>query len=198
MAETTGAATDILAAAATLFAERGYKATTTRMIAEKAGVNEVTIFRRFGSKRGILDAIGDSWRERMAGFSAASLDPRLPAREALERLARDEVQQAREFGVLAMRLALDAPASPEVAEWLSAGSGSNFEGLRDFLAAKQRAGELRADLDPRVMAESFFALTSSLVLIRQGLGQLDDPTRAPLDETAHQALEIYLRGIGAA
>jgi AcrR family transcriptional regulator len=36
---------------------KGYKGTTTREIAEKAGVNELTIFRHFGNKEGIIQAI---------------------------------------------------------------------------------------------------------------------------------------------
>jgi Transcriptional regulator len=37
-----------------LFARRGYKGTTTKMIAKEAGVNELTIFRIFETKEGIL------------------------------------------------------------------------------------------------------------------------------------------------
>jgi AcrR family transcriptional regulator len=47
----------ILTAAAELFAERGYRGTTTRALAERAGVNEVTIFRRFKNKQGVLAAL---------------------------------------------------------------------------------------------------------------------------------------------
>ncbi|GGL48624.1 TetR/AcrR family transcriptional regulator [Sporolactobacillus putidus] len=39
-----------------LFRDYGYKGTTTRAIAERAGVNEVTVFRHFGNKRAIMDA----------------------------------------------------------------------------------------------------------------------------------------------
>ena len=39
-----------------LFRDYGYKGTTTRAVAEKAGVNEVTIFRHFGNKKGIMEA----------------------------------------------------------------------------------------------------------------------------------------------
>lgn len=49
----------ILAAACNLMATRGYKGATTRLIAEAAGVNEVTIFRHFGNKEGLLSAIID-------------------------------------------------------------------------------------------------------------------------------------------
>jgi len=46
----------ILMAAIDLMAEKGYDGTTTKEIAAAAGVNEVTLFRHFGTKRGILEA----------------------------------------------------------------------------------------------------------------------------------------------
>jgi len=45
----------ILAAAAHLYGEHGYRGTTTRRIAEEAGVNEVTLFRLFGNKTALLE-----------------------------------------------------------------------------------------------------------------------------------------------
>ncbi len=49
----------ILDVTARLYAEHGWRGTTTRSIAEAAGVNEVTIFRTFGSKESLLvEAIG--------------------------------------------------------------------------------------------------------------------------------------------
>lgn len=47
----------IIEAAIELVNEKGYKGATTREIANKAGVNEVTIFRHFGNKKGIIEAI---------------------------------------------------------------------------------------------------------------------------------------------
>jgi len=46
----------ILAAALDVIAERGYVGATTRQISEAAGINEVTLFRRFGSKEKLLKA----------------------------------------------------------------------------------------------------------------------------------------------
>lgn len=51
----------ILEAAVQLISEKGYAAATTRSIAALAGVNEVTIFRHFGNKRGILKAVVDKF-----------------------------------------------------------------------------------------------------------------------------------------
>ena len=45
----------ILEAAARVYAAKGYRGATTRRIAQDAGVNEVTLFRHFGSKAALID-----------------------------------------------------------------------------------------------------------------------------------------------
>jgi len=47
----------IVRSALALFSVRGITATTTKEIAERAGVNEVTLFRQFGNKQGLLLAV---------------------------------------------------------------------------------------------------------------------------------------------
>jgi transcriptional regulator, tetR family len=46
----------IMKVALKLFSEQGYYPTTTKQIAEEAGVNELTIFRHFGSKSNLFQA----------------------------------------------------------------------------------------------------------------------------------------------
>lgn len=46
----------LIEAAARVYATAGFRGATTRRIAEEAGVNEVTIFRLFGSKAALIDA----------------------------------------------------------------------------------------------------------------------------------------------
>lgn len=54
----------LLDVAARLYSEHGWRGTTTRRIAEAAGVNEVTIFRQFGSKEMLLlESIRSASRE---------------------------------------------------------------------------------------------------------------------------------------
>lgn len=187
----------ILDAAAELIGERGYRATTTRAIAERAGVNEVTIFRQFGTKKGLLQALVEDWAETMAGFAVAEISAPDDTRGTLESLAAMEVRQARQFGAPAMRLAFDARSEPDVMEVMAAGPARNLEGLAAYLAARQKAGDLRPDLDPRVMAEAFFALTSTFVMSRLLLGERSAGLGSELDEAARQMLEIYLAGVGA-
>jgi AcrR family transcriptional regulator len=64
----------LLDAARTLFARRDYRSTTTREIAEAAGVSEYLLFRHFGSKAGLfrealvlpftsfVDGFGQTWQ----------------------------------------------------------------------------------------------------------------------------------------
>src|SRR6202022_4942749 len=47
----------ILEAVARLYAKHGFRGATTRLIALEAGVNEVTLFRTFGSKGALLEAV---------------------------------------------------------------------------------------------------------------------------------------------
>ena len=49
--------TRLIEAALDLFAERGVTDTTTKAVADRARVNEVTLFRHFGSKHGLLLAV---------------------------------------------------------------------------------------------------------------------------------------------
>jgi len=197
MTATEDAGSRILDAASELFAERGYASTTTRAIAERAGVNEVTLFRKFQNKRGILEALGARWAEHMAGLAV----PRLPAeddtRGTLETLADMEVRQASEAGPAAMRLVLDARVSPEIAEVMGSGPNENFAGVAEYLKARQAAGDLRRDIDPHVMAEAFFALTSQIVMSRQVLrGSSEVPYGISFDEANRQLLELFLAGVG--
>jgi AcrR family transcriptional regulator len=55
----------IIAAFLELVQEKGYKGTTTRAISEKAKINEVTIFRHFGNKKGIIKAAVQAFSNRM-------------------------------------------------------------------------------------------------------------------------------------
>ena len=185
----------ILDAAFELFRERGYSATSTRAIAERAGVNEVTLFRRFESKRGILTALGASLREG-ASREGAALQSAAGARAGLEAIARLELAQATEHGGLVMRLLLEARFEPEVAAALADVPEDNLAAVAAYIAERQAAGDLRDDLDPGVMAEAFFALTSQLVMAREAAsGSPEPPYGLSFAAAAEQLFEILMTGI---
>ncbi|MHB1341873.1 MAG: TetR/AcrR family transcriptional regulator [Coriobacteriia bacterium] len=184
----------ILDAAAELFATHGYAATTTRAIAGAAGVNEVTLFRRFENKLGILKALGERMGRRQAGRAAASAPPSDNVHETLLSFARMEIEGALEDGGLAMRLAYDAKSVPEIAALMGDGVPGNLQALAVYLAERQAIGDLRDDIDPKVMAEAFFGLTSSYVMMRQMIGAAAVPADVQTDEGIAQLFDLFWSG----
>ena len=58
----------ILQAVADVIAERGYTGATTKQIAARAGVNEVTLFRRFGNKKNLMRSMVQHEAIRLRGM----------------------------------------------------------------------------------------------------------------------------------
>lgn len=184
----------ILQAAAELFGERGYQATTTAAIAERAGVNEVTLFRRFGSKQGLLAALAKQWAENMAGMAVDLIAETGDTRSMLQALARMEFDGAERYGAAAMRLVMEIPGSPEIAEVMGDNPHRNLEGLARYLQLHQSTGEVRADLNPWIMAEAFFAMTSTQVIASEML-QLGNRSGETRDEVIRQLVEMFCSGV---
>ena len=59
----------ILRATREIFERNGTRGTTTREVADRAGVNEATIFRHFGNKTNLLEAMR-GWSAATAGLTA--------------------------------------------------------------------------------------------------------------------------------
>lgn len=184
----------VLQAATELIAERGYAATTTRAIAERAGVNEVTLFRRFENKLGILRALGQQWAQDQAGIAIAATSDADDVRTTLTELARREIVSASKTGGAALRLAFEAQTVPEVGALLAEGPRKNMEGLAAYMRHHQKTGTLRADLRPEVLAEAFFSLTSSYVMYRYVMGAGERPKDPISDPTIDQLIDLFWSG----
>ena len=77
----------ILNAALTLFAEEGYRSTSTSKVAKKAGVSEGLIFRHFENKEGLLEAIikeGEEQAKVLFADIVLETDPKQAIKKTLE------------------------------------------------------------------------------------------------------------------
>jgi AcrR family transcriptional regulator len=77
----------ILNAALELFAEEGYRSTSTSKVAKRAGVSEGLIFRHFGNKEGLLEAIvkmGEEQAKVLFADIAMETDPKEVLRKYVE------------------------------------------------------------------------------------------------------------------
>ncbi|MEQ8245610.1 helix-turn-helix domain-containing protein [Fulvivirga sp.] len=69
---------NILSTALELFAQEGFKATSTSKLAAQAGVSEGLIFRHFRNKEGLLKALMDQGEERLTHIFADIISERDP------------------------------------------------------------------------------------------------------------------------
>ncbi len=181
----------IIAAALRLFGEQGYSRTSTRAIAAEAGVNEVTLFRHFGSKKNLLMACVDAFNE--GGF-AVNFECHLTGDYAqdIPIMARLQMRDMAERFEMLRLLLCDAPAVPEVQAGLLAGARQNAERLVAYFRQQVEQGQVNPDLDPAVLAHAFDSLFSSYVFFQhlfQGV-----TSQEALDLMADQLARIFLRG----
>src|SRR3979411_3466816 len=85
----------ILGAACRCSAQHRFRGATTRLIAIEAGVNEVTLFRTFGSKSALLEAVLEQYK-RVDSEPAFPDEPSDPVAE-LTRFVATSLERVREM-----------------------------------------------------------------------------------------------------
>ena len=132
----------IIAAAASVFAERGLEAATAE-IAHRAGVGEATLFRRFPTKDDLIDAIIETRMAELAVLADAAASEDDPG-AALERFMQDLVKQFsrdRGFFEAAGQRCMTDPRFQPLRERAQEAIGRVLKGAQD-------AGAVRRDLSP--------------------------------------------------
>jgi len=139
----------ILEAATEIFAEKGYAATSTSEIAQKAGVAEGTIFRHYKTKKDLLLSIaGPIVIKLVAPFLlrdfAKTIDmPYERAEDFFRALAKDRFKFVREHMRIIKILIQEVPFQPELLEQVkSLASEIVFERLKRVVLHFQEQGQL--------------------------------------------------------
>jgi TetR/AcrR family transcriptional regulator len=188
----------ILAAAEGLFAELGFDAVSMNAIAARAGVSKANIFHHFSSKNALYiavlreacrDAAEDlhnlendnlPFPERLANFAHEHLSHILEREQVTRLIQREIMQNGQQRG-------------QELAEKVF---GDKFKRFVDILRDGQQRGELRAGIDPAMVAtlligaNVFFFETRELLRHFPDVGFAADPARY-----SSMLIDILLRGI---
>jgi len=123
-----------------LFAEHGYGACTTQAIAAAAGVGEVTIFRRYGNKAGLIEAaLAHCLPRTPFGNLTASDD----VQADLTAILRAYAQTFGEYGGAVITLLTEAPRHPELGAALATLMPNMMQGAA-IIASHQAAGRIGA------------------------------------------------------
>ena len=179
--------TRIIAAARELFEQKGTRGTTTREVAERAGVNEATLFRHFGSKSALLVAMRETcsnderFRSVLASLAGSDLQRDLVA---IAGAAAEHMLEKR--AMICVSLAEDAAGTDDAPEWR--GPSQVLEDVAGYFRARIEAGEVRGD--PLLLSRMFLGILFSFVVGRK-LWEDANPDRAA---TLEAVVTIFLNG----
>lgn len=190
--------TRILEVAERLFAARGYDAVSIQDIADAAGVSKANVFHHFGSKEKLYFSVLNT----ACGNAARRLDDlerhdqpigtRL-ARFAAEHLADLHKHQAVMRLILRELLNDGSRQGPVLAQQVF---GDKFARLVSILRDSQARGELRADLDPSLIAALLIGANVFFFQAHEVLRHFPDVSYAGNDDCfTDQLADLLLRGI---
>jgi len=155
----------ILDAALHLAAASGLRHLTMDDVARRARVGRMTVYRRFGTRAALIDALAVRECRRCLERIGAAIDPRASAGERLTALFTTTLRVIHEHPLLG-RLGRAEPEAllHELGRpgWGVFALVRSF--LRELIVSGQRAGEL-AEGDPEVLAELAIRVGFSFVLI---------------------------------
>ena len=177
----------IIVAATQLFSENGYVRTTTKAIAAAAAVNEVTIFRQFGSKKQLFMACLEAFNA--AGF-ARTFAQNLTGDYATDIMTMAQAQLADSLtNFKSVRLLIcEASQMPEIQTILQQGSEGNLAAIAAYFQRQIDAGVIQTGLDAVWMAQAFNNLFSSYLFLSAETP--DEPPAAMVQ----QLVDIFVTG----
>jgi AcrR family transcriptional regulator len=156
----------ILDAGLRTFAEKGFAAATTKEISSSAGVNEVTLFRHFGSKRTLFEHVIQERSPLRAITEKVSLDTDIPVDDLLERNAMAVLAILKTHRHLFMMLLGDAWRVQRMRSTISEfGVEKGVEFVTEMMAGLVAAGRVRS-VDPDIAARSLIGMVQSYFLTR--------------------------------
>lgn len=181
----------ILEAAARVYAKHGFRGATTRLIAIEAGVNEVTLFRTFGSKGALLEAVLGPHHAKNAPpeLTTDPVDPKAELTEFVQ-LSLDRVREMRPMLVHTMG---ELDERPEAAEFACRGRRVAHDTLTSYLERLKERGFADPDCDVEAAAVMLTGTVMSDAIARSFVPDV----YPPLDSAAERYVNCFLQMIGA-
>jgi len=183
---------EILFAAARLFAERGFAGTSTRAIAEAAGLRQPSLFHWFPSKEAILEALLERTLAPSLAFAESLAGEGGSPAERLHRLLRFDVRHLCAYPFDPAILLAPEARRPRLRRFW-ARRERLLGHVRALIEEGVRAGEL-AVAEPDVAARAIVGMGESVLLWSRALRGRDPAALG--DEVAALALRALLREPG--
>ncbi len=156
----------IIEAALQEFIQKGYKGASTRAIAERAAVNEVTLFRHFGSKLDLLRIAVEYEVSRMHFPNTIESYVELDLQEGFHKFILEYLMQlTRQSDILMLGFA-ESYSHPQVVDSLKHMFWRVRTSLQEYFSSMQERGKMRA-ADNYVLAQMVIATLHTAPLIRK-------------------------------
>ena len=189
----------ILAVAVRLFSQKGFRGTTTKEIAQAAGVSEAMVFRHFATKEDLYAAILDHKACSHDGFDPAEMAAEAISRkddravfESLALAALNHHEEDPEFQRLLLYSALEKHELAQM--FFDKFVRRVYEFLGSYLRERQREGAL-IEMEPAIVVRSFIGM----VMHHSLNNNLWDPSRRLVnisnESAARYFTDILLHGI---
>ena len=182
---------EILAAAGEVFAQHGFRGSTTRRIADAAGVNEITIFRQFGSKEALLREAMQCMKES-GGLARLPEIPSDPERELTE-WSDSFIKHLRLRSSIIRKTMSELEERPEMSESASFIPRQASSELCKYLLALKRQGRTSEKFDPKTAAAM---LMGAIFSDAMGRGMMPEVFPQPKEKAAHMYTVLLLRALG--
>jgi len=184
----------LLAAAARIYGESGFRGATTRRIADEAGVNEVTLFRLFGSKSALIAEAIREHAPRATNPGGLPDEPVDPERE-LSAWCDAQLTHLRAARSMIRKAMGELEEHPEMAPCMSEGTQYAFRELLDYVGRLDRE-RLGVGITESEVSTAAAMLIS--VLFADAMGREMMPALYPQPESDAAALyaRLFLRAIG--
>jgi AcrR family transcriptional regulator len=182
---------EILDAAAGVFARHGFRGSTTRRIADAAGVNEITIFRHFGTKD-LLIREAMRHMTQSAGLTRLPASPVDPERELAE-WGQAFMAHLRLRSSIIRKTMGELEERPEMCECASAVPRQASSDLCEYLTALKREGFTREKFEPRTASAMLMGAIFSDAMGRE---MMSDVFPQPETKAAQLYARLLLRAIG--
>ncbi len=190
----------VIEAALVCFAEVGFAATSTRMIASRAGVAEATIFRHFETKKALLMRIATPVVKQLLAPAAEAEAVALAAesgdlRSFMKGLMISRLRFADDYGPYVQIMLQELPVNPDLRNMIhgqiNQGGGGLFGIIAQAFERFQQRGQLR-DIPPERLARWGISLLVGYYVNRTMIapGGWDD------DAEIEAMLDMMLGGIG--
>jgi AcrR family transcriptional regulator len=187
----------IIDAAARVYAEFGFRGATTRRIAEQAGVNEVSLFRHFGSKEALIAEVVRHWATAGEPQPLPEV-PRDPERE-LGEWATAHLAQLRASRSFIRKTMGEVEERPEVACLVCEGAQGRARQLKAYMIRLGAHGFVHWASGRRGRDEEAHAAGAMLMsaLFNDAMGRDMMPEMYPQPATRAAALyvRVFLRAI---